>query len=505
MATVRWAPGGNRGPGGWRRNAVRRFRYCARFPTPWRGSLEGACRQGSSQDARFDRLAIEKARYGPVVAARPVGWSGARSGAGSGGLSGHHDRRRSGAPTRSAVAGRAVGLELVAAKPMGARTLRSPVGRWSSKPRRGRPSQALWNAPATGLLPVPEIGCRPSRLAAWRIRGSTGIADRSRAAAVAAGCQRLMQSDPIEVAQREPGDLSQSQDAAPDTGVQAGESVPSTPNAPAAPAKSSDDKKLGKAPVDYSRQFLRTQSVLLKQGQMPVRYRRGLRHRRNQLSHHRRRQPDPRAASPAIGLRPVADSLRADRPACKCTPTCRSATSATEQTVLGSYANYSGRGGTGDTNLGCSYWLRKSNGCPFDPDIIATVGMTFPTAPASFLRPIQHAADFARPGILGRDLERAGRPKLRPGDDFLRRRRTAIVRQDVQGTLHSARPAIHLSVGGRLCRQRTGHLQRRPILAISSPTPTSISSGWKARSSNRNTCVSPSPWSANTASSSRSC
>ena len=56
-----------------------------------------------------------------------------------------------------------------------------------------------------------------------------------------------------------------------------------------------------------------------------------------------------------------------------------------EQTVLGSYANYSGRGGTGDTNLGASYWLRKSNGCPFDPDIITTFGMTFPTAPASFL------------------------------------------------------------------------------------------------------------------------
>ncbi|HTU26711.1 MAG TPA: hypothetical protein VMF30_14985 [Pirellulales bacterium] len=187
--------------------------------------------------------------------------------------------------------------------------------------------------------------------------------------------RRLTQSAPIELAQQTPP---------PDTGIQATESPSAVGNAAAPGSQQGDDKKLGKAPIDYSRQFLRTQSVLVKQGQIQFDTGVGygtvesyfptiVNNTLVQGFYHRRLGYAP--AQIRYGL-----SDRAQFYA-----NCPVGYVCTETTVLGSYANYSGRGGTGDTNVGVSYWLRKSNGCPFDPDVITTFGMTIPTAPASFL------------------------------------------------------------------------------------------------------------------------
>ena len=131
-----------------------------------------------------------------------------------------------------------------------------------------------------------------------------------------------------------------------------------------------------------------------------------------------------------------------------------------EQTVLGSYANYSGRGGTGDTNLGCSYWLRKSNGMPFDPDVIATVGMTIPTAPASFLSAFNTPQTSLGQGFWAATWNLLVVQSFDPVTIFYGVGGRQLFGKDVERQLHPARPAIHLSIGGRLCRQRTGHLQR---------------------------------------------
>jgi len=231
---------------------------------------------------------------------------------------------------------------------------------------------ALWDAPINNLVPVPDA----QQASATSGLGDTRLNQGSLIEAVPPipppplG-RRLTQSAPIELAQQTPP---------PDTGVQAGES----PSAVGTAQPGGDDKKLGKAPVDYSRQFLRTQSVLLKQGQcqfdtgaayatvesyFPTIVGGNL----TQGFFHRRLGYVP--AQIRYGLTDRAQLY----------VNCPVGYVCSQQSVLGSYSNYSGRGGTGDTNLGCSYWLRKSNGCPFDPDVIATVGMTIPTAPASFL------------------------------------------------------------------------------------------------------------------------
>jgi hypothetical protein len=187
---------------------------------------------------------------------------------------------------------------------------------------------------------------------------------------------RLTTLAPIELAQQTPP---------PDVGIQAAEPPSATAAAGPGPAPlPGDDKKLGKAPVDYTRQFLRTQSVLLKQGQ--IQFDTGAAYgtveanfptvvNGNLAQGLDRRRLGYMPFQLRYGL---TDRLQmfANMPVgyvCN------------EQSVLGSYTQYSGRGGTGDLNLGGSYWLRRSNGQPFDPDIITTVGMTFPLAPASYL------------------------------------------------------------------------------------------------------------------------
>ncbi len=236
----------------------------------------------------------------------------------------------------------------------------------------GLPEQALWNAPINNLVPVPDS----EQTAAIGGLGDTRLNQGALIEAVPPVTpqplgRRLTQAAPIELAQTQPP---------PDTGIQSGES----PSDVGTKERKNNEEKLGKAPVDYSRQFLRTQSVLLKQGQCQFDTGAGYATVESYVPaivggtltqglYHRR-----------IGYVPLqiryglTDRLQlyANVPvgyAC------------TEQTVIGNFANYSGRGGTGDTNLGGSYWLRKSNGCPFDPDLILTAGMTLPTAPASFV------------------------------------------------------------------------------------------------------------------------
>jgi hypothetical protein len=240
----------------------------------------------------------------------------------------------------------------------------------------GQVEPAVWNAPTNHLVPVPEVELASAivGLGDTRLNQGTLIEAVPPLPPPPLG-RRLTQSTPIELAQQTPP---------PDTGVQSGE-PPSAVGGPAQPgAPAEGEKSLGKAPVNYSREFLRYQSVLLKQGQcqfdtgaayatvesyFPTIVNNTL----TQGFYHRRLAYVP--AQIRYGLTDRAQMY----------VNCPVGYVCSEQTVLGSYANYSGRGGTGDTNLGVSYWLRKSNGMPFDPDVITTVGMTIPTAPASYL------------------------------------------------------------------------------------------------------------------------
>ncbi|HEY1785741.1 MAG TPA: hypothetical protein VGG30_09345 [Pirellulales bacterium] len=240
----------------------------------------------------------------------------------------------------------------------------------------GQPEPALWNAPINTLVPVPEVqqASAIGGLGDTRLNRGTLIEAAAPLPPPPLG-RRLTQTAPIELAQQTPP---------PDTGIQSGES-PSAVGGTDPPGKAPDgEQKLGKSPIDYSRQFLRTQAVLVKQGQ--CQFDTGAAYGTvqsyfptivgNTLTQgffHRRLAYVP--AQIRYGL---TDRLQLYA-------NCPVGYVCSEQSVLGSYANYSGRGGTGDTNVGVSYWLRKSNGMPFDPDVIATVGMTIPSAPASFL------------------------------------------------------------------------------------------------------------------------
>jgi hypothetical protein len=252
------------------------------------------------------------------------------------------------------------------------------LARWQLEQQNpgGLAEPALWNAPVNNLIPVPDaqLASAIGGMGDTRLNQGTLIEAVPPIPPPPLG-RRLTQSAPIELAQQTPP---------PDTGIQAGE-PPSAVGSPNQPGTSAEgDKKLGKSPVDYTRQFLRTQTVLLKQGQ--CQFDTGAAYATvesyfptivgNTLTQgffHRRLGYVP--AQIRYGLTDRAQ-LYAN---CPLGYVC------SQESVLGSYSNYSGRGGTGDTNLGCSYWLRKSNGMPFDPDVIATAGFTIPTAPASFL------------------------------------------------------------------------------------------------------------------------
>ncbi len=167
------------------------------------------------------------------------------------------------------------------------------------------------------------------------------------------GRHRLLAASPIELvgqsgddtpaeapAQTPPGQL-------PDTGIQSGEGPN---NGPLAPAQG-DSKKLGKAPVDYTREFLRTQSVLLRKGQLQ--FDTGAAYGTVETGfptivngNLTQGLPRRRLAYIPLQLRyGLTDRIQmfANMPVGYVN---------NEQTVLGQYANYSGRGGTGDLNVG---------------------------------------------------------------------------------------------------------------------------------------------------------
>jgi hypothetical protein len=161
------------------------------------------------------------------------------------------------------------------------------------------------------------------------------------------------------------------------------EGAPQAPG-PVGPNSISPDAKIGTAPEDYSRQFLRTQSVLLRQGQLN--FDTGVGYGIAQSNY-----PDVVNGTFVEGtfrrrLIYVPTQLRyglTDR--IQLFANVPVGYVENQQTVVGGYDIGSGRGGTGDTNLGFSYWLHQANGCAFHPDVILTLGATLPTAPASFL------------------------------------------------------------------------------------------------------------------------
>ncbi|HEX4148065.1 MAG TPA: hypothetical protein VHY20_03715, partial [Pirellulales bacterium] len=162
------------------------------------------------------------------------------------------------------------------------------------------------------------------------------------------------------------------------------ESVPGSP-APAA-SQQQQPEKIGRAPQDYTRQFLRTQSVLLKQGQLN--FDTGFAYA-NIESHFPAVVPPGntliegqfrrRLLYVPIQLRyGLTDRVQVFANV----PVGYASTQTSLPTVADSF---SGQGGTGDTNIGASMQIRKSNGCPFDPDIIFTAGFTVPTGQKSFI------------------------------------------------------------------------------------------------------------------------
>ena len=156
---------------------------------------------------------------------------------------------------------------------------------------------------------------------------------------------------------------------------------------PAAAPGPAPDQKLGEAPEDNSHEFLRQESVLLKQGQWQV----------------------------DVGF----DYLIADHPFTQLATTGGTVTGAvnswlkrrlmlvpvdirygltdcmqlyanvpfgwtnTETSYIGS-DNFLNQGGIGDTDFGFSYMLHKSCGQSCDPDIIATFDVTAPTGKGNF-------------------------------------------------------------------------------------------------------------------------
>ncbi len=247
---------------------------------------------------------------------------------------------------------------------------------------QGSASPALWETPASGLLPVPDAQLTSASTGPDEPRLNQGALIEAVPPVEPVGRERgLTQTVPIELAQQPAPPPAAAALSSDDTGIQAAESPdavgPSTPGPNA-------DKKMGKAPVDYTRQFLRTQSVLIKQGQWQfdtgaaygtLETTAATVYNGNLVNENLHRRLGYVPVQLRYGLTDRVQLFANVPVGYVCNQT----------SVLGTFSNYSGRGGTGDTNIGATYWLRKSNGCPFDPDIITTAGVTFPTAPASFL------------------------------------------------------------------------------------------------------------------------
>ena len=252
--------------------------------------------------------------------------------------------------------------------------LRLPAGSWINRVPGGLPEQAFWNAPVNNLVPVPDS----EQTAAIGGLGDTRLNQGALIEAVPPVTPPPLGTPAyagrsIELAQQPPP---------PDTGIQVRRS------------RRSDVGTKNARTLKETRQSARSITA----GNSCARNRCCSSRGSANLTPVRPMALSKPISRPIvngtltqelftarIGLCAVADSLWTDRPDCNCYANVPVGYVCNEQTVIGHFANYSGRGGTGDTNLGVSFWARKSNGCPFDPDIIITAGMTFPTAPASFV------------------------------------------------------------------------------------------------------------------------
>ncbi len=167
-------------------------------------------------------------------------------------------------------------------------------------------------------------------------------------------------------------------------GIEPGAAAP-PPNA-AAPGPAAD-QKLGEAPEDYSHEFLRQESVLLKQGQWQFDV--GF----NYLIFD---HPFTQLVTSAGTVSPLDSELQrrlmlvpldvryglTDR--LQLFGTVPFGWANTETSVVDVEDQFMNQGGIGDSDFGFSYMLHKSCGQSYDPDIVASFDVTAPTGKGSF-------------------------------------------------------------------------------------------------------------------------
>jgi hypothetical protein len=154
--------------------------------------------------------------------------------------------------------------------------------------------------------------------------------------------------------------------------------APSPQNGAPATASNQTDQKIGEAPPDTSLQFLREQTVLLKpcEWQMDV----GLSYLifDNQFTDV---TPDGHLVQDRLRRRLLLMPLEIRYGLYERVQLFANAPFGWANTEISrvGIAQFDNNGGIGDTNAGATFLIRKSNGCSYSPDVLATFGVTAPT------------------------------------------------------------------------------------------------------------------------------
>jgi hypothetical protein len=154
------------------------------------------------------------------------------------------------------------------------------------------------------------------------------------------------------------------------------------PIAPSGQTGPSTDQKYGEKPQDFSQQFLREESVLLRAGQWQ--FDTGLNY--TVFDHNYTNLALVGGTITAVDSRITRRLLMAPLDARYGITDCLQGFvdvpfgwSNTENSYPG-FDDFTNAGGIGDVNAGVSWLVHKSSGCSCDPDVIASFGVTAPTA-----------------------------------------------------------------------------------------------------------------------------
>ena len=162
------------------------------------------------------------------------------------------------------------------------------------------------------------------------------------------------------------------------------------PMAPAAQNAPPADQKYGEKPQDYSQEFLRQESVLLHAGEWQFDV--GLNY--TVFDHNFTLLAQSGGTVTAVDSRLTRRLLVMPLDVRYGFTDCLQGFVnvpfgwSNSETSYGGFDDYTNAGGIGDVNAGVSWLVHKSSGCSCDPDVVATFGVTAPTANVSPLQGI---------------------------------------------------------------------------------------------------------------------